>query len=132
MSSFSRLWVVFLLFSGMLIFGIDRGNISVASTTMMKDLHLNAGVMGIIFSSFFWSYMFCNIPSGVLADRFGPKKVYAIASALWSVATLFTGAVSSFGALIGCRLGLGVGESAVFPINAKAPTNTFRPNGGQP
>jgi ACS family glucarate transporter-like MFS transporter len=125
MGSFSRLWVVFLLFSGMLIFGIDRGNISVASTTMMKDLHINAAVMGIIFSSFFWSYMFCNIPAGMLADRFGPKKVYAIASFLWSVATIFTGVVSSFVALISCRLGLGVGESAVFPINAKVANEYF-------
>ncbi len=127
MGSLSRLWTVFLLFSGMVIFGIDRSNISVASTTMMKDLHINAGVMGIIFSSFFWSYMLCNIPSGILADRYGPKKVYGIASAVWSVATILTGAVSSFVALIGCRLGLGVGESAVFPINSKVANEYFPP-----
>jgi len=127
MGSFSRLWTVFLLFSGMVIFGIDRSNISVASTTMMKDLHINAGVMGIIFSSFFWSYMLCNIPSGILADRYGPKKVYGIASAVWSVATILTGAVSSFVALIGCRLGLGVGESTVFPINSKVANEYFLP-----
>jgi ACS family glucarate transporter-like MFS transporter len=127
MGRFSRLWMVFLLFSGMLIFGIDRGNISVASTTMMKDLHINAGVMGIIFSSFFWSYLFCNIPSGILADRYGPRKIYGIASALWAAATILTGAVSSFVALIGCRLGLGVGESAVFPINSKVANEYFPP-----
>ena len=127
MGRFSRLWMVFLLFSGMLIFGIDRGNISVASTTMMKDLHINAGIMGIIFSSFFWSYLLCNIPSGILTDRYGPRKIYGIASALWATATMLTGAVSSFVALIGCRLGLGVGESAVFPINSKVANEYFPP-----
>jgi ACS family glucarate transporter-like MFS transporter len=125
MAKFSRVWVVFLLFSGMLIFGIDRSNISVASTTMMRELHINAGLMGIIFSAFFWSYTIFNLPAGIMADRYGPKKVYAIASVLWSVATLLTGAVSSFAGFIVCRLGLGIGESPVFPINAKVANEYF-------
>ena len=64
----------------------------------------------------------------MLADRYGPKKTYAIASAIWSVATMATGGVSAFMALITCRLGLGVGEAAVFPINAKVANEYFPAN----
>lgn len=111
----------------MLIFGIDRSNISVASTTMMRELHINAGLMGIIFSAFFWSYTLFNIPSGIMADRHGPKKIYAIASIIWSTVTVMTGLASTVAAFIACRLGLGVGESAVFPINAKVANEYFPP-----
>lgn len=126
MSKYSKAWMMFLLFSGLLITGIDRSNISIASPAIMKELNLNAGLMGIVFSSFFWAYLVFNIPSGILADRYGAKKVYAFASTLWSAVTLLTGAVTSFVALIACRFGLGIGEAVVFPVSAKI-VNEYSP-----
>jgi ACS family glucarate transporter-like MFS transporter len=107
--------------------GIDRTNISVAAPVMMKELDFNAGVMGIVFSSFFWAYLLFNIPSGILADRFGPKIVYGIAAALWSVATTITGAAHSLFLLVACRFGLGIGEAVVFPISSKVVSEQFLP-----
>lgn len=59
------------------------------------------------------------IPAGWLAERYGAHKVLAAGIAIWSVATLLTGFVSSFPALIALRLLLGVGESATFPCLSK-------------
>ncbi|WP_448118781.1 MFS transporter [Pseudomonas serbica] len=125
MKKHSGAWIVFLLFSGLLITGIDRSNISVTAPKIMSELGMDATTMGIVFSSFFWGYVLFNIPSGVMADRYGSKIVYGIAAIIWAVTTLMTGWASSLIYLIICRFALGVGEAAVFPISAKIVNENF-------
>jgi len=121
----AKIWMVFLLSSGLLITSFDRVNISVASTAIMKDLQINAGTMGIVFSSFFWAYVLCNIPAGLVTDRFGPRKVYTVCGTLWSLATFFTGVVSSVPGLIAMRLGIGTSEAVIYPITIKTLNEKF-------
>lgn len=123
----SDLLVIFLLFTGLMLTGIDRSNISVAAPAMMADLGFNAGTMGIVFSSFFWTYLVFNLPSGFLADRYGPKIVYGSAAVLWAVTTCFTGTARSLASLVACRFSLGVGEAAVFPVSSKIVNERFLP-----
>lgn len=125
MKKFSRIWIIILLFLATFVNALDRTNISVSSTAMMKDLHINPSMMGVILSSFFWAYMIGNIPAGSLADRYGSKKVYAISATIWSVATALTGAFRSLPAIIVMRLGVGAGEAAAFPIGTKVVNENF-------
>ncbi|MDR3563406.1 MAG: MFS transporter [Negativicutes bacterium] len=125
MSKLSKYWLVFLLFSGLFINALDRMNISVSSTAMMKDLHINPGVMGILFSAFFWTYLLFNIPIGAFADRVGTKKAYAIAVALYSLATMATGLFRTLPGIIACRAAVGAGEAGAFPMSTKVVNETF-------
>lgn len=118
-------WVVFLLFSGTFINAIDRASLSSAAPLLMKDLGLKEGAMGLALSAFFWFYMVANVPAGRLADRFGAKRTLSWAAGIWSIASALTGLAANLPGLILARVGVGVGEAASFPVNAKIVNNNF-------
>jgi MFS family permease len=114
-----RFLVVLFLFSQLVINYFDRVNLSVAAPVLAKHFHWDAATMGWVFSAYLWTYVACLIPSGMLLDRFGARKVCAVAVSLWSVATLCTGAVTNTATMILARLGLGVGEASTMPASNK-------------
>lgn len=124
----SRWWVVFLLCGGTFINAIDRASLSSAAPTLMTQLGLDEAKMGIVLSAFFWFYMVMNIPAGRMADKLGVKLTLGWAAALWSVCSAATGAATGFLSLILARIGVGTGESASFPVNAKVVNNRFEPH----
>jgi len=121
----SRWWVVFLLFAGTFINAIDRASLSAAAPAMMTDLHIGPRLMGVALSAFFWCYMVMNIPAGRLADRYGAKRTLGWAAGFWSVCSALTGSASRFAHVLLARVGVGIGESASFPVNARIVTRSF-------
>lgn len=121
-------WIVFLLFSGTFINAIDRASLSSAAPLLMKEFGLDEAKMGIALSAFFWFYLITNIPAGRIADKYGAKQTLGWAAALWSVCSAFTGLAANFLHLILARVGVGVGEAASFPVNAKIVNNSFQPH----
>jgi MFS family permease len=119
--------VVFLLFGGTFINAIDRASLSTAAPLLMKELGLSETTMGVALSAFFWFYLVMNIPAGRFADRYGAKRTLGWAAALWSVCSAFTGSAASLWHLVLARVGVGIGESASFPVNAKIVNNRFQP-----
>jgi MFS transporter, ACS family, D-galactonate transporter len=108
----SRRWVVLaLVFLGILISYIDRGNLSIAAETIMRDLRLDPKSMGVLLSAFFWTYAVCQIPAGLLVDRFGIRSVYASAFLVWSLASASIALSHSWPDILACRLALGLAES---------------------
>lgn len=99
------------LFLGILISYVDRGNLSVAANAIMKDFQFSAPRMGVLLSSFFWTYALFMIPAGFLVDRFGIKSTYLIGLGLWSVASALIGVAGGFWQLVLLRALLGLGES---------------------
>ena len=121
----ARWWVVFLLFAGTFINAIDRASLSIAAPKMMTDLGIDAQLMGVALSAFFWFYMVMNIPAGGLADRYGAKRTLGWAAGVWSVCSALTGSATHFAHVLLARVGVGVGEAASFPVNARIVTNSF-------
>lgn len=121
-------WVIFLLFSGTFINAIDRASLSTAAPLLQKDLHLDDQQLGFALSAFFWLYTVMNIPAGRLADKWGAKRCLGWAAVLWSACSALTGAAGGLWQLIAARAGVGAGEAASFPVNAKIVNNTFAPD----
>jgi ACS family D-galactonate transporter-like MFS transporter len=94
---------------------IDRGNLSIAAPMIKDELGLSASQLGILLSSFFWTYGLFQILSGWLVDRLNVSWVMAGGFFLWSTATASTGLLHGFVALMAVRLVLGIGESVAFP-----------------
>jgi MFS family permease len=94
---------------------IDRVNLSVAAPVLTAEFHTNAAVMGLLLSSFTWTYTILNLPAGILVDRVRTRIVYAAALLIWSVSSFLTALVNSIGALFVPRLLLGVGEAPFAP-----------------
>ena len=92
---------------------------------MIKELHMDAAIMGVILSAFFWPYALLNIPAGSLSDKFGAKKILTWSASIWSLCSALTGVAGNYVHVILARIGVGIGESASFPVNAKVVNNTF-------
>ncbi|CDY77137.1 D-glucarate permease [Caballeronia glathei] len=120
-----RYGIVAMLFLVTAINYADRATISIAGTSLSKDLGLDAVTMGFIFSAFGWSYVIGQLPGGWLLDRFGSKPVYAASIFIWSVFTLLQGAVSylsvasAIGMLFTLRFLVGLSEAPSFPANGR-------------
>jgi MFS family permease len=116
-----------LLTLALLISYIDRGNMATAETLLSGQLQLSPKQMGVLLSSFYFTYVLAMIPAGYLAERYGAKSILAAGFAVWSIATLLTGVCSGFITLLLCRLLLGIGESATFPSMSKLLASTSPP-----
>lgn len=120
-----RYSMLFLVFVNVVINYLDRSNISVAAAAFGKDLHLSSVQLGLIFSAFGWTYAFLQIPGGLIADRFGPRILYAVCLVTWSVATLLQGLARGFATLFALRLATGTFEAPSYPINNRIVTSWF-------
>lgn len=120
-----RWLVVSLLFAGGLISYLDRAALSVAAPFLTQDLGLDPAQLGIVFSSFFFGYaVFCFV-GGWCADRFGPKRVFIVAMAVWSLFCGLTAATTTIGALLIVRVVFGMGEGPFSTAANKMVGNWF-------
>jgi ACS family D-galactonate transporter-like MFS transporter len=107
--------VAILLSISVLINYVDRGTLSIAAPILKDELQLSPSQLGVLLSSFFWTYAAFQIVSGWLVDRFEVNWLLALGVLVWSAATLTTGLVHGFALLLTARLVLGVGESVAYP-----------------
>jgi MFS transporter, ACS family, D-galactonate transporter len=94
---------------------VDRGNLSIAAPLIKDELGFTPYHLGILLSSFFWTYATFQLVSGWLVERFPVNWVLAVGVAVWSLATVGTGIVHGFVSLLLMRLILGAGESVSYP-----------------
>ncbi|MDT7644150.1 MAG: transporter, family, D-galactonate transporter, partial [Pseudonocardiales bacterium] len=78
---------------------VDRVNLSIAAPVLTKEFHTNAAVMGLLLSSFTWTYTLLNLPAGMLVDRVRTRVVYSAALLIWAVSSFLTALVNSVGTL---------------------------------
>ena len=83
--------VLVLLVLSVFINYTDRANLSIATPLLKGELGISASQLGILLSSFFWTYATFQIVSGWLVDRFNVNYVLAAGFLLWSAATVTTG-----------------------------------------
>jgi MFS family permease len=84
---------LFLLFA---ITYIDRVCISVAGPRMQEDLGIDPVGWGWVTAMFTLSYSLFEIPTGVMGDRLGPRRVLTRIVLWWSAFTSLTGTVSNY------------------------------------
>ena len=94
---------------------LDRVCIATAAPAMKADLQLSDAQMGYVFSAFTLAYALFEVPSGWLADRFGPRLMLTRIVIWWSAMTAATGCVGGFASLVAVRFLFGVGEAGTLP-----------------
>ncbi|MEM6628924.1 MAG: MFS transporter [Bacteroidota bacterium] len=94
---------------------VDRVCISVAKDNIAQELLLSDKQMGWVLSIFALGYALFQIPSGALADRYGPRIVLSGIVSIWSVLTAVTGYAWNYMSLIVVRFLFGAGEAGAFP-----------------
>ena len=96
---------------------LDRINISVAGSSIMKDQNLSAAEWGWVQSAFILSYGLMQIPMGAYGDRHGHRKVLTQIVLWWSMFTAFTGLAGGLVSLLIIRFMFGVGEAGSSPCS---------------
>src|SRR5450432_2120409 len=110
-----RYRVLILLFFLILITYLDRICISLVGLRIKSEFHLSNEQFGWVLGAFALAYALFEIPSGMLGDRIGQRKVFMRIVLWWSLFTALTGATTGLVTLIGVRFLFGIGESGAFP-----------------
>jgi ACS family glucarate transporter-like MFS transporter len=83
-------------------------------------LGLSGKEMGWVLSIFALGYAIFQVPTGLLADRHGPRRVLSIVVTAWSLFTALTGIAQGFISMMIYRFLFGAGEAGAFPACARA------------
>jgi MFS family permease len=122
-----RYRIAWLLSLGVLVNYFDRVNLSVSQAALYASFGITSVTFGYLSGAYSWTYAMCQLPIGVILDRFGIRRVGRISTFLWSIASFAAAISSTVGGLFAARLLLGVGEAPTFPANAKAVGKWFPP-----
>lgn len=116
-----RRWTIACLLGfGVLVNYFDRVNLSVSHAALYATFGISDVVFGYLSSAYNLTYAICQLPIGVLLDRFGVRRVGRISTLLWSLASFAAAVTPNISGFFGARLLLGLGEAPTFPANAKA------------
>ena len=114
-------WTIGLLLGvGVLVNYFDRVNLSVSHAALVHDFGISPATLGQLSAAYSWTYALCQVPTGVLLDRFGVRRVSLASIGVWALASLAAAVSPGVLLFFAARLLLGVGEAPTFPANAKA------------
>lgn len=86
---------------------------SIASE-LIHDLHLSVEQFTLIGSAYFFAYGLMQMPVGLLADKFGVKKIMIFAMIMCALATLLFAHAHNFWQAVGGRFCMGFGSAFAF------------------
>lgn len=87
---------------------------SVMVPQLMSELHITSATLGLMASTYFWSYTIMQIPVGLLYDRFPAKYVLMVAILLASLGILFFATTHWVSTLALGRFLMGLGSAFAF------------------
>ena len=107
---------------------LDRTSISITGNIITSELGLSITQFGWVLAAFSFAYGIFEIPTGILGDKLGPKKILTRIVIWWSLFTILTGFSYTFTALLIVRFLFGVGEAGAYP-NATVVISKWFPKG---
>jgi sugar phosphate permease len=119
--------ICLLLFLTWVMSYVDRSLMPMALPLIGQEFHLSPTVLGVVISAFFVGYASMQIPGGILADKFGPRKTMTAGVTLWSIFSVLTGAATSLTNLIWVRVLFGLAEGIHPPAAFKGLSSWFNP-----
>ena len=107
--------ILVLIFLSTLITYCDRVNISYLLPWFHSHFGWNDAELGLLSSTFFIGYTVFQVPAGMLADKFGGKRILLVGSLWWSVFTILSAVGTTIPLMGAIRALMGSGEAANFP-----------------
>jgi MFS family permease len=104
------------LLAGISLFNLlDQSILPAVVASIQTEFHLNDGEVGLLLSVEVAATAITVIPIGYWVDRGSRRMIIGLGTAVWSVATLLTGATGSIAQLLGVRTVLGIGDATLAP-----------------
>src|SRR5947207_12658306 len=121
-----RLWAILVVLCGALFLdALDVSMVGVALPSIRADLGLTTSSLQWVVSGYVLGYGGLLLLGGRAADLLGRRRVFLAALAVFAVASLFGGLVSSPGLLIAARFVKGVAAAFTAPASMSLLTTTF-------
>jgi MFS family permease len=109
--------------------------------TFVADLGLSYAAAGTLQTAYFWTYTIAQVPIGIVADRWGSRRVMLVCMALLAVGAVAFATSGSFAGGIAARMLVGLGAAAVwvpamrlvsewFPVQERARATGLISSGG--
>ena len=122
---YRRLFIGIMFLSWVFNFA-DRSILAVLAQPIKRSLALSDFQLGVLQGvAFAFLYALLGLPIGRLVERYSRVKILSAAVLLWSVMTAACGFVGSFGQLLLCRMGVGMGEAGVQPVTSSLVGDLF-------
>lgn len=121
-----RFGVLIALCLAVLVLGLDTTVLNVALPTLAKDLDASTSQLQWMANSYNLVLAALLLPAGLLGDRYGRRKIIAIALTLFGLASLACALSDSAGTLIAARAFLGIGAAMIVPVALSLITVLFR------
>ncbi|WP_440771801.1 MFS transporter [Natronorubrum sp. DTA28] len=109
-----------------LLVNLHRLSTAVLSERLTADFETTAAQLGTLHASFFLIYAAIQIPTGVLADRLGPRYVGSAGAVVLSVGAVGFALSGSYLAAFGSRALIGLGSGVIFVSILRFCANWYR------
>ena len=84
------------------------------SSDLQQTFHASAAELGGLAATYFYVYMVMQIPTGILVDTMGPRRVVAIGGVIGGIGSLLFGMADTLAVASTGRLLIGLGVSVTF------------------
>jgi sugar phosphate permease len=106
-------WAIFIILTVTYFFVyFHRMSINAVGTEMIDDI--GSGSKEYLSSIYFWTYALMQIPSGILADRLGPRKATTIFLGLATIGSFITCIAADFTTLAVGKIFIAAGMAVVY------------------
>jgi len=113
------------LLAATFLVNVDTTIVNVALPTLVRELHASNTQLQWVVDAFNLFFAASVLAAGSLSDRLGRKGMLLAGLAVFGVASLVGGLLSSPDQLIGARAVMGVGAAMIFPSTLSLLTNVF-------
>lgn len=101
---------------------------AVITVELMQDFQINASALGNLSAFYFYSYVAMQIPTGILADRWGPRRLLTLGAMTASIGAVMFGLASDIRLAGAGRFLIGGSVAVAFVALLKVATCWFAPN----
>src|SRR5215468_3966451 len=115
-------WVVA---SALFMEQLDSTIINTAVPTMAESLQVTPLSLKSVVTSYIVSLAVCIPASGWMADRFGTRRVFSTAVAIFTISSVLCGLAISAQMLVATRVMQGIGAAMMMPVGRMAIVRTF-------
>ncbi len=106
-------WVVA---SALFMEQLDSTIVNTAVPAMAANLHVTPLSLKTVVASYILSFAVCIPVSGWMADRFGTRRVFAAAIAVFTISSMLCGLALNVPMLVAARIVQGVGAAMMMPV----------------
>ena len=122
-----RYYICLIIFLSYILVYFHRLCPAVIALDMQADFGASSTLLGVLSSAYFYSYALMQLPAGLLADTWGPRRTVATSLLFAAFGSILMGIAPTLSVAIIGRVLVGMGVSTIYVCNFKLLAEWFSP-----